>query len=153
MIAVAPECLREILRELNGSVECLNVQIQIEFQPPFGKALIVALGGGELHQMANTPADQVTVAFQVPVLVFRGSDDAGQGLGNRRFLGNNKFSFVHPPSFENGHKNSASGGDPNALCKEMPVSISLVSRYRLPRHCYGSSALPAILPLQGFLEY
>ena len=34
MIAVAPECLREILRELNGSVECLNVQIQIEFLPP-----------------------------------------------------------------------------------------------------------------------
>lgn len=103
--------------------------------------------------MADTLADKVTVAFQVPVLAFRGSDDAGQGLGNQSFLGNNKFSFVHPPSFENGQKNSASGGDPNALCKEMPVSISLVSRYRLPRHRYGSSALPAILPLQGFLEY
>ena len=37
------------------------------------------------------------------------------------------------------------GPIPNALCKEMSVSISLVSQYRLPQHCYGSSALPAIL--------
>ena len=34
MIAVAPERLRKILCELNCSVECLNVQIQIEFLPP-----------------------------------------------------------------------------------------------------------------------
>lgn len=83
----------------------------------------------------------------------RGSDDAGQGLGNRRLLGNYKFHSCILLLLKMGKRIAHPGGDPNALCKEMSVSISLVSRYRLPRHCYGSSALPAILPLHGFLEY
>ena len=63
------------------------------FKPPFGKAFIIAFRRGKLHQMADTPADQVSAAFQVAVPAFVCADHPGQGLSYTGLLGNNKFHF------------------------------------------------------------
>ncbi len=68
------------------------------FQPPFGKAFVIAFWSGKLHQMSDTPADKILATFQITILAFVGTDDLGQRLSDRRLFGNDKFHFVHPPS-------------------------------------------------------
>ena len=53
---------------------------------PLDELFIVDIGWRKLHQMTNTPADKVAVAFKVAVLTAGGTEDFGVGHGNRGFF-------------------------------------------------------------------
>ena len=50
---------------------------------PFDQFGVITTGRGQLHQMANTPADEVFPSFQIPVPALGDAQGLGDGLGYR----------------------------------------------------------------------
>ena len=54
---------------------------------PFGQFRVIAAGWSQLHQMSNTPADEIFSSFQIPVPAFGDAQGLGYGLGGRWLFG------------------------------------------------------------------
>ena len=63
------------------------------FKPPFGVSLIVGFRLRQLHQMADAPTDNISVAFQISVAAFVRPQHFSQRLGNRGLLGKYKLHY------------------------------------------------------------
>ena len=66
---------------------------------PFDQLGVITAGRSQLHQMANTPADEKFLSFQIPVAAFGDAQSLANGLGDRGLfgydqLGQNNYSLL-----------------------------------------------------------
>ncbi len=74
-------------------------------------------GAASAHRRHSRISLRQKRSARLPVLTFRGTDYAGQGLGNRRLLGNDKFHSCILLLLKMGKEIAHPGLIPNALCK------------------------------------
>lgn len=58
---------------------------------PSGEALVIAAGRGQLYQMADTPADEIAVCFQVAIPALYAAQGFADGLGGRGLFGDDEL--------------------------------------------------------------
>ena len=67
---------------------------------PSGEARVIAAGRGQLHQMADTPADEVAACFQVAFPALYAAQGFPDGLGGRGLFGDDELGQkITLPSF------------------------------------------------------
>ena len=90
------------VHELAQNVKLLFGGTAHEVLPPLGQdgqvgavpaveARVIRAGRGQLHQMADAPADKIAASLQVAVAAGSDAEDLRDGAGNGGFLGDDQF--------------------------------------------------------------
>ena len=67
---------------------------------PSGEALVIAAGRGQLHKVADAPADEVAACFQVAFPALYAAQGLADGLGGRGLFGDDELGQkITLPSF------------------------------------------------------
>ena len=64
---------------------------------PFDQLGVITTRWSQLHQMANTPADEVFLTLQIPVMAFGDAQSLSYGMGDRGLFAHNQLRQNNSP--------------------------------------------------------